>query len=194
MIPVRFIIQSAYVTSNAYYCVFFGTVQDIDIRLSPQVAAPRVADYDQNMRLDLNQKISTLMANLDNGVSIPHDLDAPHRFSVSATLRPTSRLTFGCGFDWRSGYPYTPITTTSSLTGEETYTPEYYRSALSLENSEKFPANGSLNFSGNYRMNSLELFFSVSNVTHRGNAIINAARGYVYDAGVLPNLGLRWSF
>jgi hypothetical protein len=36
------------------------------------------------------------------------------------------------------------------------------------------------------------LYLNVANVTNRSNPIINTADGFVYDAGILPSLGLRY--
>ncbi len=155
--------------------------------------------------LDLNEFISrrldvrlsyahTYARKVDHGVDIPHDLNAPHRLMGGLTFRVSDRLTLGGELNWRSGYPYTPTNAADYQPGQDIYTPEYYRSALDYENSGQFPNNGVLSLNGSYHMNSTEFFFSVSNVTNRGNPIINTTDGYVYDAGILPNIGFRWSF
>ena len=131
---------------------------------------------------------------VDNGVTIPYELNAPHRFMLELDARPSPRWSLGAQLNIRSGYPYTPYTFGSIQTGRDMYTPDYYHAAVQQENSDTFPITASLNLSGACTVGDIQLFFSVSNVTNRGNPIINSASGYIYDAGILPSVGMRWQF
>lgn len=148
-----------------------------------------------SQRVDLYASYAYTRAyRVDNGVVIPYELNAPHRFILDVDTRPGSRWNLGVRLDIRSGYPYTPYNVGVLGSSEEMYTPEYYRSAVEQENSATFPINATLNVSGAYSAGQTELFFSISNVTDRGNPIINSASGYIYDAGILPSVGMRWRF
>ncbi|MEW6050241.1 MAG: carboxypeptidase-like regulatory domain-containing protein [Candidatus Zixiibacteriota bacterium] len=130
----------------------------------------------------------------DHGVTVPYDLNAPHRIQCQLDYRPSRRLTFGTELVVRSGYPYT-TTRTMQLGMEQFYYNEtYYRSALQAENSQRFAANALVNFHASFDFGSTELFTSVANATNRANPIIHSTSGFIYDAGILPSLGLRYRF
>lgn len=144
-------------------------------------------------RLDFRASYACTHAyRLDNGVNIPYELNAPHKFLAKIDYRVGPRFSIGSELQVRSGYPYTPSRPLLVYSEAETYTREYYHSVIAMENSEQFPTNISLNFYGNYSVKNIELFFAVSNVTNHANPIINAASGYIYDAGILPTIGIRW--
>jgi len=131
---------------------------------------------------------------VDDGIDIPYELNAPHKFLAKADYRLTRRFNFGTEFQVRSGYSYSPSYSTGDYDFSQAYTEEYYTDVKADENSEDFPTNMSLNLYGTYSWESVELFFSVSNITNRANPIINASSGYIYDAGILPMIGLKWRF
>ncbi len=131
---------------------------------------------------------------VDHGVALAYDLDSPHRLQAQVDYRASSRLTLGAELQVRSGYPYSPIRTNYSADESNLYTEEYYYSVLQQENSQRFPTNAYLNLSANYAVGNLNLFMSISNVTNRANPIINSASGLIYDAGILPMIGLRLRF
>ncbi|MBN1213356.1 MAG: TonB-dependent receptor [candidate division Zixibacteria bacterium] len=131
---------------------------------------------------------------LDNGVNIPYDLNAPHKFQARIDYRISRKFDIGGEFQIRSGYPYTPARPMLAYSEPETYNKDYFTAAVEQENSEQFPTYLSLNLYGNYKWDNVEIFFGVNNVTNHANPIINAASGFVYDAGILPMLGIKWRF
>jgi hypothetical protein len=131
---------------------------------------------------------------VDHGVGIDHSLEAPHRLCCRLDWQATQRLRLGAGLNIRSGYPYTPSQTSLDISTPDPYQPNYYRAAIGQENTSRFPLNSSLALNAEYCFGSAILFASIANVTNRANPIINSAGGYIYDAGILPNLGVRISF
>jgi len=131
---------------------------------------------------------------IDHGVSIPYDMDTPHRFFIQANYRLNRRITIGCDWSIRSGYPYTPSRPYFSSVDENCYTENYYSDALSRENSERFPVNSSFNMYFDCSFGNADIFLSVTNITNRANPIINTTDGFIYDAGILPSVGVKWRF
>lgn len=129
---------------------------------------------------------------LDNGVTIPYELNAPHKFLTKIDYKFNQKFSMGSELQVRSGYPYTPARPMLVYTEKDTYNPEYYTTTIEQENSEQFPTNVSLNLYGTYCFDNVEIFFAVSNITNHANPIINAASGYIYDAGILPTIGVKW--
>jgi hypothetical protein len=130
----------------------------------------------------------------DHGVITRYDLDVPHRFQMQIDYRCTKKLNLGAELQIRSGYPYSPLRTNWSRNESDLYRWEYYRAALEDDNSLRFTTNAYLNLSSSYRMNRVELLLSVSNVTNRSNPVVNSSAGLIYDAGILPMLGVRMTF
>ena len=131
---------------------------------------------------------------IDQNVSTPYDMDSPHRFFIQGYYRLSKHITVGCDWSIRSGYPYTSSRPYYSNVDENRYTEEYYNDALSMENSERFPVNSSFNLYLDCSLGSADIFLSVTNVTNRANPIINTTDGFIYDAGILPSIGVKWRF
>ncbi|MBN2225870.1 MAG: carboxypeptidase-like regulatory domain-containing protein [candidate division Zixibacteria bacterium] len=127
-------------------------------------------------------------------VTMPYELNAEHRFYLSYGRRLVGCVSFGTEFAARSGYYYTPVWTADYDKGLNRYSQEYYESHLQTENSERFPVNYTLDMHFDFDFGKVALYLGVSNVTNHDNPIINSSDGYVYDAGILPNIGLTYSF
>ncbi|MEW6050240.1 MAG: TonB-dependent receptor [Candidatus Zixiibacteriota bacterium] len=126
----------------------------------------------------------------ESGLTVPYDLDARHRWTLQLDYSAGSKL--GCGIRWQyhTGYPYPPYESNQFFWREAWY----YNEKRSSENSLRFPVNSSVDLYASYRFNRLELFATITNITNRANAMIDSPSGYIYDAGLLPNLGLRYQF
>jgi hypothetical protein len=128
------------------------------------------------------------------GVHTAYDLNAPHRLLSQVTYHASGVVTLGAEMTVRSGYAYTP----SPATTDKDYTPrhstEYFQSTLEQESSERFPTYASLDFNVMFDFGATELTLAVANVTNRGNPIINTRDGFIYDVGILPNIGLTVRF
>lgn len=128
------------------------------------------------------------------GVTVPYRLNAPHRAFVEAIYKLSRVVTLGGAFSARSGYPYTPTSNRSVIGKTERYTGSYYSNALAAENSSRFPSNIGLNLHLGFDLGATELYVNVANVTNRANPIVNASDGFIYDSGILPAVGVRYSF
>lgn len=130
----------------------------------------------------------------DRGLSVPYELNAPHRFFMQFDYRPGNKVTLGADLAARSGYAYSPTSALSSTPTDNRYSPEYFQSYRKLENSDRFPINVSINLHFAIDFGGSELYCNVANVTNRSNPIMNTADGFVYDAGILPTVGYRLRF
>ncbi|MBD3258833.1 hypothetical protein GF377_10395 [candidate division GN15 bacterium] len=128
---------------------------------------------------------------VDNNVTLDYELHAPHRLAGEIRYRMNRRVTFGSEIQARSGYPYSPLRTGTIRNTERAYTQDYYRSTLELENSLRFPLHAYVNVSATYAFSNAELFFSISNLTNRANPIVSSGSGLIYDAGIMPMIGVR---
>jgi len=130
-----------------------------------------------------------------DGATIPYDINARHKFFMQLSYRMNSTVKFGFDLAARSGYPYSPSRILSNPDNlSDKYTEKYYRRELHQENSLEFPMSASLNFHIGLNFGSTECYLSISNFTNRENAIINTADGFIYDAGILPTMGIKYSF
>ena len=68
------------------------------------------------------------------------------------------------------------------------------RNLLARGNTARFPVNGSVDLHGEFDFGKTALYLNVANVTNRYNPIVNTADGFIYDAGILPSVGLRHRF
>jgi hypothetical protein len=127
----------------------------------------------------------------DGQVSVPYELDAPHRLVIQSNYRISERFTVGADLGLRSGNPYTPLQGMISADTDR-YTEAYDQATREVENSARFPVSASFDLHGRINIGSVDLYLNVANVTNRSNPIINTADGFVYDAGILPSLGLRY--
>lgn len=131
---------------------------------------------------------------ISNGIAIPYELNATHRFTIESSLRVSRVLTVGAEFDGRSGYPHTPSDLITYDNSGNRYAPDYFWNLSRQENSASFPMSASINLYCGFDFGKSELYASISNVTDRSNAMISTHSGYVYDAGILPAVGLRVRF
>jgi len=127
-------------------------------------------------------------------IVMPYELNAEHRFHLSYKQRLAGCVSIGAGLSARSGYYYSPSWTPDHSKGLNRYTQEYYENHLQIENSERFPANCTIDLHLDFDFENAGLYLGVSNVTNRDNPIINSSDGYIYDAGILPSVGLKYSF
>ncbi|HKK19981.1 MAG TPA: carboxypeptidase regulatory-like domain-containing protein [candidate division Zixibacteria bacterium] len=129
-----------------------------------------------------------------SNVAVPYDLTAPHKFQLDIGYQPTRSLHLNASLSGHTGYPYTPTFTTAFAKSNNRYSAATYEQYAGSENSVRFPVSMSLNLSAGLTFDRLDLFLNVTNVTNRGNPIINTADGYVYDAGLFPSLGMKVEF
>jgi len=127
----------------------------------------------------------------DAHVTVPYDLDAPHRLVLQSNYRISERLSVGADLGLRSGHPYTP-TQGMYQPNSDRYSEDYARIVQEAENSDRFPTSASFDLHGKLRIGSVDLYLNIANVTNRSNPIVNTADGFVYDVGILPSLGLRY--
>ena len=129
-----------------------------------------------------------------NGVITPYELNSPHQLYAKMTYRLSRVISVAGEGSLRSGFAYTPTRSVSAYQSHDRLTEQFYKSSLGSENSARFPLNATLSFHMNFNLGNAQLFYSVVNVTDRANPIINTADGFIYDAGILPSVGLRWRF
>lgn len=125
-----------------------------------------------------------------SGVTAAYELNAPHRLYGRARYQVSGVVKLGAELAVRSGYAYTPVPGSLDEYGADRYSEDYYRASLRAENGARFPMHATLNLSASFDFGATEVYCSVANITNRGNAIISGADGYVYDAGILPSVGL----
>lgn len=128
------------------------------------------------------------------GVTGSYELSAPHRFMARGRYDASAKVRLGAELGVRSGYAYTPLPSSEDAYGTDRYSREYYEESLRAENTARFPVHASLNLSVAINLGGTEVYGSVANVTNRANPIISAPDGYVYDAGVLPSVGVTKRF
>ncbi len=127
-------------------------------------------------------------------LSVPHDLTSPHRMLIETTWHPGELISAGAELAVRSGYAYTPHYTPEDFRNTNRYTPEYYRDKMTSEHRNRFPTAMSLNLHLSFNLGRADAFLNLANVTNHANPIINTIDGYVYDAGILPTIGLNYRF
>ena len=126
-------------------------------------------------------------------ITVPYDLSAPHVLHGRISCHASRALTLGAEATMRSGFAYTPYPLTTTAASSR-YTAEYYEDEAGRVNSQRFPTHLTVNLRAQLSFGRAEIFMAISNVTDHENPIINTADGYVYDTGILPTLGLRYSF
>jgi hypothetical protein len=131
---------------------------------------------------------------IDHALILPYELHSPHRARIRTTYKPSERFMAGLELTARSGYPYSPIRTAAVDRDANIYSDSYYASVREAENSLRFAPNVSLNLRVGYQIGPADFMLSVANVTNRANPIINASSGQIYDAGIMPMLGLKYQF
>lgn len=127
------------------------------------------------------------------GAVYPHELHSPHRLEGGIQFAASRQLNLAGSFMVRSGYPYSPIRIPSS-SRVAALDPTIYEQSLVEMNTNHFPVHGYLNLYGEYRFGNTVIFGSVSNVTNRANPLVHHPRGFLYDASLLPTIGVKLSF
>ncbi|MCK5126096.1 MAG: hypothetical protein KAR42_07555 [candidate division Zixibacteria bacterium] len=127
-------------------------------------------------------------------VTVPFSVNSPHAAYVRGDYQLHHKLSVGADIHFKSGFAYTPVYGSDILQSDEMYSEEFYEQVQKLENSERFPAYILLNLHFNYKFGKTEVFGAVSNVTNQKNPMINTREGYIYDAGILPTIGLTHTF
>jgi len=146
-------------------------------------------------RLDLETSYAyTHGDRITDGITIPYDLTAPHRFFGRAAYVFNPRFRMAAEGQVRSGYPFTPLRRYPVGDNTRYFTDEYYRSTLAEENSLRFALNAYLNLSATYTTGNAEIYLTLANLTNRANPIISTAGGIVYDTGILPMVGINYRF
>ncbi len=127
-------------------------------------------------------------------ITIPYELNAEHKFYVQANYSLSRKVSIGTEVNLRSGFPYTPFETSRSIDNSDRYNKTYYENSIGTENSEVFPTYFSLGLFSEIQLGRFEVHAAISNVTNHDNPIVNTADGYIYDAGILPVVGVKYNF
>ncbi|MDF1545908.1 MAG: hypothetical protein P1R58_12510, partial [bacterium] len=128
------------------------------------------------------------------GIETDYELNARHRFYGELEYPLSNRWAVGGDASVRSGLPYTRSNLPLAASTGDSNSRDYFESYLTEENSERFPVNYSVNLHSKLTFGNTELFLNVANITNRANPIISTANGFVYDAGIMPSVGLRVKF
>lgn len=128
------------------------------------------------------------------GVTVPYELSSPHRLFAEADYKLTRYFSFGADFSSHSGYRYSTIPASIFPRDLNIYTPEVYQAALRTENSSQFNLNMIANVYTEFDFGRCQIFGVVSNITNRKNSIIKTADGFIYDASLIPSIGLKYKF
>lgn len=127
-------------------------------------------------------------------LTVPYELNAAHTFYINSRYHVSRVISLGCDVHLRSGLYYTPSYSGMANKSSTRYSNQYYQSILALENSCRFPTNFGLNLRLDLSFGETEIFLVVTNATNQSNPIIHNSDGYIYDAGILPMLGVKHSF
>lgn len=128
------------------------------------------------------------------GITVPSELSVTHSLYTRVEYKLGRVVSFGTEATFRSGFPFTPSYQSALITGEDRFTKDFYDAVSIQENSRNFPYFFSINIRSEIDMGRTDLFISVSNITNHDNPIINTSDGFVYDAGILPSVGLKYTF
>lgn len=127
-------------------------------------------------------------------LKLPYELAARHRFYANAEIAISRTANIGAELAVHSGFHYTPSYPDSLFQIEGRYSRQFYDMINGLENSRSFRTNVILNVHAGLNYDRMSIFCSVANITNYANPIINTADGFVYDAGILPSIGLSLKF
>jgi hypothetical protein len=128
------------------------------------------------------------------GVTMPHELDAPHRLLLQGSFVVSPRIKCSMEFAIHSGYPYTPFRSADFYGIIYPPTEAEYLADLKKQNSARFSPNASLNLHVSYRVGRGDLFVSIVNATNRANEMIGSDEDFIYDSGLIPNIGFQYRF
>lgn len=127
-------------------------------------------------------------------VTIPYELNAPHKINIETDYQVSALLTIGGNIAAHSGYPYTrPVEGYFNYTVSR-YTQDYYRGILGSQNSSRFSLNFQTAIYADLNWGRSRLYLTIINITNRKNPLISSADGFIYDNGILPSLGYSRKF
>lgn len=160
---------------------FRGGSLSLDI---PKLFSPRLSFY--------GSYAYTEATRTEHGVSFPYEANATQRMQTQFEYALSKKVKLGSELFVRSGYHFSPTRQVMYYSENSIYNEEYYTTMLGKENSRSFPTNAALNLYANFSLGNVTLNLAITNATNRYNPIIKSPSGYVYDAGILPSVGLRW--
>jgi hypothetical protein len=128
------------------------------------------------------------------GVTVPYELSSPHRLFAEINYNLTRNFSLGGDFSSHSGYRYSTIPFSIIPRDHNIYTPDVYRAAMGAENSHQFNFNMIANVCAELDWGRCQIFGVVSNITNHKNSIIKTADGFIYDASLIPSIGLKYQF
>lgn len=127
-------------------------------------------------------------------ISIPYELDAPHKINIDISYKISGIISIGGNFSGRSGYPCArPVKYYDNRTPSR-YSESYYRALLTGMYSSRFPFNYQTSIYINLDWENSHFYLTILNLTNRKNPLISSADGYIYDNGILPSLGYSCKF
>lgn len=129
-----------------------------------------------------------------DGVTIPYELDAPHKVNIELSFKLNNTISFGGILMGHSGYPYSPPLKSYDNYGPNRYSESYYKAMLAEMYSARFPFNYQTSIYFNLNWEHSHLYLTILNLTNRKNPIISSADGFIYDNGILPSLGFSCQF
>jgi hypothetical protein len=127
-------------------------------------------------------------------VTVPYELNAPNKLFTELGYKVNHHLRIGGKFSLHTGFPYTRLSVPNSVENSNLYTESYYQGIIGSENSTRFPLNISSDLNADLNFGRFQIYANLSNIFNYQNPIINTADGFVYDAGILPSLGLSYKF
>lgn len=127
-------------------------------------------------------------------LELPYELASRHRFYSEAEFKVNRILNVGADLAIHSGFRFTPSYPEWLFQIEGRYTRQFYDLITRLDNSQNFRTNIIINVHAGFDYDKISVFFSVANITNYANPIINTADGFIYDAGILPSVGLSLKF
>lgn len=128
-----------------------------------------------------------------DGMGVSYSEYAPHSFELDVN-RQSGVWSYGALMTARTGYRYTAPVTAEQLTSLTTSASEFYQRSLDSEGAMRFPSHVNVSLSISRKSGGLTTFASVGNILNRGNPIVSAHDGFIYDAGILPSLGVNYRF
>ncbi len=126
-----------------------------------------------------------------DGVRQSDPESVPHRFWTEVHWQADDTWHFTGQFQLASGQAYAPLTFLAAA--NEPWNTASYRSWLATDYTQRFRTHAYLTFSAEYRFAIGAAWLTLANVTNRANPIINSPSGRVFDAGILPTVGVRFA-
>ncbi len=127
-------------------------------------------------------------------ISIPYELDAPHKINIDLSHKLSGIISVGGNFSGRSGYPCArPVKYYDNRTPSR-YSESYYQALITGMYPSRFPFNYQTSIYINLDWENSHFYLTILNLTNRKNPLISSADGYIYDNGILPSLGYSCKF